>query len=244
MQVLSRDERLIAVAKPAGLLVHRSAVDPRAESNALSQVRDRIGQYVYPVHRLDRPTSGVLLFALDADAARAIAGAFERGEVRKTYLAVVRGHVEPQGCIDHPLREECDPATDARARDAKAAQTAVTDYRRLALAELAVPAGPHATARFSLVEATPRTGRKHQIRRHLKHISHPILGDTTHGDGRQNRFAREHLLCSRLLLHAWRLELRPDWQAGGVTIEAPLEHDFYGALERLGWKGFPTLAAG
>ena len=210
MDILYRDEHVVAVDKPAGLLVHRSALDARESRCAVQLVRDAVGARVYPVHRLDKPTSGVLLFSLTPDSARRMGELFATGGVCKTYLAVVRGHAPEGGLIDYPLREELDSTTDSAARQRKLAQPAVTAYRRLAIAELPVAVGRYATARYSLMGLTPRTGRKHQIRRHMKHIFHPIIGDTTYGDGRHNRFFREWIGTRRLLLCA-----------AGLTFEHP-----------------------
>ena len=207
MEILYRDDWLVAVDKPAGLLVHRSLIDKRATDFALQRVRDQLGRRVYPVHRLDRPTSGVLLFALDAGTARTLTAQFTAGQVVKTYLAIGRGYLEPAGVIDHALREELDALADANADPNKAPQTAITHFRRLATVELPYPVSRYPTVRYSLVELQPQTGRKHQIRRHLKPIFHPIIGDTTHGDGRHNQFFARHFANQRLLLAATRLQL-------------------------------------
>lgn len=236
MHILHLDSHLVVVNKPAGLLVHRSAIDRRETRFALQEVRDRIGRRVYPVHRLDKPTSGALLFALSPEAARAMTDQFAAGAVRKRYLAVVRGHVDDAGVIDHPLAEEPDAMTDARADRNKGPQPAVTEYCCLARVELPYPAGRYATSRFSLVQAFPETGRRHQIRRHLKHVSHPIVGDTTHGDGRQNALFRAHLGCSRLLLAATGMAFAHPCTGERMMISAPLADDFLHICVRLGWR--------
>jgi len=240
--VLFQDDWLVAVNKPAGLLVHRSAID-RAETRfAMQLVRDQIGRRVYPVHRLDRPTSGILLFALDAASARRLSDQFSSASIAKTYLAVVRGYTDTAGLIDYALCEQHDRMTDALADQHKAAQAAVTSYRRLATVELPCAVGRYASARYSLLELKPRTGRKHQIRRHLKHIFHPVIGDTTHGDGRHNRLFRDRFDCHRLLLAATRLELAHPQHGRRLVIDAPLQADFRRLLGKLGWQG--ALAAG
>lgn len=236
MQILHLDSHLVVVNKPAGLLVHRSAIDRHEMRFALQEVRDQIGRKVYPVHRLDKPTSGALLFALSPDAARAMMEQFATGAVRKHYLAVVRGHVAEADVIDHPLTEEPDAMTDTRAGRNKGAQHAITAYRCLARAELPQPSGRYATSRFSLVQAFPKTGRKHQIRRHMKHISHPIVGDTTHGDGRQNALFRAHLGCRRLLLAATGMAFAHPCTGERIDIAAPLAGAFVQACVRLGWR--------
>ncbi len=235
LDILYRDEHLIAINKPAGLLVHRSAVDRYETRYALQLLRDQIGQRVYPVHRLDKPTSGVLLFALNPETAARLTVTFTSREVNKQYLAVVRGHTPEQARIDYPLKEELDAASDTLAQADKPAQEAITDYRRLASAELPYPVGRYAVARYSLIEATPRTGRKHQIRRHMKHVFHPVIGDTTHGDGRHNQFFREHLRCQRLLLSATKLTLIHPYTQQPVEIATPLDSAFISVIERLEW---------
>lgn len=202
LEILYQDEHIVAINKPTALLVHRSLIDKRAQAFALQLTRDQIGQRVYPVHRLDKPTSGVLLFALNSDMAKRLSLQFSERGVSKTYHALVRGYTESDGHINHPLVEQLDKIADADAVQDKPAQSAVTDYRTLTTTELAYPVGRYDTARYSWVELTPHTGRKHQLRRHMKHIFHPIVGDTSHGDGRQNTFVRERFDCHRLMLHA------------------------------------------
>lgn len=234
--LLYQDEHLVAVDKPTGLLVHRSAIDRHETRYALQLLRDRLGRRVYPVHRMDKPTSGVLLFALHAEAARRLVGLFSERGVEKTYLAVVRGYTAEAAVIDYPLNEQLDRATDAAADPGKPAQTAVTAYRRLAVAELPYPVGRYPSARYSLIEVRPHTGRKHQIRRHMKHVFHPLIGDTSHGDGRHNHFFREHLDCHRLLLAATRLIFTHPYGGGRVDIRAPLDAEFNAVLEKLDWR--------
>ncbi len=235
LDILYRDEHLIAINKPAGLLVHRSAVDRHETRFALQLLRDQIGQRVYPLHRLDKPTSGVLLFALHPEAAARLTAAFTAGDVSKRYLAVVRGHTPEQAVIDYPLQEQLDRASDAQAQQNKPAQTAITEYQRLASAELPHPVGRYPSARYSLIAATPLTGRKHQIRRHMKHIFHPVIGDTTHGDGKHNAFFRERLHCHRLLLAAVKLAFTHPYSQQSITITAPAGTEFNAILEQLGW---------
>jgi tRNA pseudouridine65 synthase len=236
MEILFLDDYLVAVTKPAGLLVHRSAVDRRETVSALQLTRDRIGRRVYPVHRLDRPTSGVLLFALSPEWATALGTTFATRQVVKRYLAVVRGIVPDEGLIDYPMVEEPDRMTDRLARAGKGAQDAVTTFRRLAATELPYPSGRHTTSRYSLVDARPLTGRKHQIRRHFKHLSHPVIGDTTHGDGFHNRRFREEFDCPRLLLHALSLAFTHPATGENLTVTAPADEEFTRILDRMGWR--------
>ena len=239
MEILFQDENFVAVNKPSGLLVHRSRIDRLETRFALQEVRNLVGRQVYPVHRLDKPVSGVLLFALHADAARWMMRLFMAGQVEKEYLAVVRGYTDESGTIDYPLKEEPDAMTDADADRDKSAQAAVTDYVRMATVELPIAAGRHATSRYSLLRVHPRTGRKHQIRRHMKHIFHPIVGDTTHGDGKQNVIFRKHYACQRLLLHASRMTFVHPVDQRSLTIEAPLDPIFQGIVNGLVWLASP-----
>jgi len=236
MDILYQDEQLVAVNKPAGLLVHRSDIDRHETQFAVQMLRDQLGQKVFPVHRLDKPTAGVLLFALNADAARQMMDVFMGVGVKKTYLAIVRGHTAEQEIIDYPLKEQLDKMTDARANQHKAAQSAVTHYQRLATTELLFPVGRYPTSRYSLLSLTPETGRKHQLRRHMKHIFHPIIGDTSHGDGVQNAFFRKHFDCHQLLLAATQLSFAHPSSSESISINAPLDAVFSRILGELGWQ--------
>lgn len=235
VEFIYQDEYLVAINKPSGLLVHRSDIDRRETRFALQLVRDALGQRVYPLHRLDKPTSGVLLFALSEDVAREMMPQFAGSGVGKRYLAVVRGYTGESGLIDYPLREELDKMTDAKADKDKPAQEAVTEFRRLATVELPFPVGRYATARYSLLDVLPQTGRKHQIRRHMKHIFHPVVGDTTHGDGRQNQFFREQFGVQRLLLHARELRLTHPVTGEPLLIQAGLDEAFSRLIGAFGW---------
>lgn len=235
LQILYRDDQYIAVNKPSGLLVHRSEIDRLETRFALQIVRDQIGQRVYPVHRLDKPTSGVLLFALHVEAAQKIMPSFQENKIEKTYTAVVRGYTEDQGVIDYPLKEELDKTTDRKANQNKPAQAAITQYCRMASIELPLAVGPYNTARYSLVSVTPRTGRKHQIRRHMKHIFHPIVGDTTHGDGKHNDLFRQQFDCHQLLLAATGLSLQHPYSGEQLSISAIPDNSFMAILKKFHW---------
>ena len=211
LHLLHLDDRLAAFAKPSGMLVHRGWGD--ADVVAVDLVREAFGGRVHPVHRLDRATSGVLLFALDPEAAAALCGMFERGEVHKTYFALVRGVAPEEGVIDHPI-----PRTEDGPR-----VPAVTAFRRRYVFE-----------RWSLVEARPATGRLHQIRRHLKHISHPIVGDVNYGKGEINRLFRERFGLRRLALHASALRFESPFGGGEVVIRAGLPDDLQEPFGRMG----------
>jgi len=234
LPIIYRDDSLIAVHKPSGLLVHRSVLDRDETRFALQILRDQIGQPVYPVHRLDKGTSGVLLFALDRDTGRLLSSQFERGEVGKHYVAVVRGHPPASGDIDHPLTRMADEHAGIAARDA--AQPARTRYRRLATVELPYQVDRYPSSRYALVELHPQTGRWHQLRRHMKHIAHPIIGDATHGKGRHNRLFQQLFGHQRLLLAATAMQLVHPLSGQALHLEAGMANDFAEVIERLGWR--------
>lgn len=225
LPILFHDDYFVAIDKPSGLLVHRSWIAREATEFALQKVRDQIGQRVYPVHRLDRPTSGILLFAKDADTARLTTELFANRQIEKTYHAVVRGYLS-DGVLDYPLKEELDKIADAQADPNKEAQAAVTEYRCLKQIELPFAVGKrHPTSRYSLMQLKPKTGRKHQLRRHMAHLRHPIIGDSHHGDGRHNRFFKEHFNLHRLMLAATELAFEHPHTKTAVRIELPLPQD-------------------
>ena len=230
--IVHRDEWLVAVDKPPGLLVHRSDVDRRETRFAVQLVRDTLGCPVWPAHRLDRGTSGVLLFALSAVAAATLGRAFESGAVAKRYVALVRGWPDSQGVIDHPLAVLDDDS--ARVAD-REPQLAVTHYSRLARLELDLPDDRHPTSRYALVELSPETGRRHQLRRHLKHIAHPIVGDATYGKGPRNRALAARVGVTRLWLHARSLSFAHPETGEPLTIQAPLGEDWQRLLALPGW---------
>jgi len=236
LEILYRDEWLVAINKPAGLLVHRSMIDRHETRFALQMTRNQIGQHVYPVHRLDKPTYGVLLFALDPDTARLMTEQFTARETTKRYLAVVRGHTAEEESINYPLKEVLDKKSDRKSDPDKAAQQAITAYKRLATVELPYPVGRYETARYSLLKITPKTGRKHQIRRHMKHIFHPVVGDTTHGDGKHNQLFRGQFKCHRLLLAASSLSFKHPVSGKSVTIKAAIDETFNSIIERFSWR--------
>ncbi|MDQ7003030.1 MAG: tRNA pseudouridine(65) synthase TruC [Ghiorsea sp.] len=236
LDILYADDDLVAVYKPSGLLVHRSMIDKYETRFALQMVRNQVGQHVYPVHRLDKPTSGVLLFALSPEIAKKIGEQFAAHTVEKTYIAVVRGYTDESDMIDYALKEELDKKSDKQANQDKAAQDAVTHYQRLATVELEQAVGRYQTSRYSLLQLTPKTGRKHQLRRHLKHIFHPIVGDTTHGDGKHNQMFRDKLICHRVLLAATALSFEHPVSKERICIEAGLDEGFISVLHHLHWS--------
>ncbi len=237
LEIVYRDANLVIVNKPSGLLVHRSWIDKDETEFALQLVRDQIGAYVYPVHRLDKPTSGVLVFALDKPTATRLGEIFTGRDVEKSYVAVVRGYTDEEGLIDYPLKEVLDKMTDKKARQDKEPQEAVTAYRRIATAEFEWPVGRYSTARYSLVELLPKTGRKHQLRRHMKHIMHPIVGDTKYGRTEHNNLFREKFDIHRLMLAAYKISFPHPVSGERVTVKASFDEAFLRIFDAFGLDG-------
>ena len=211
LDVLYQDDDIVVVNKPSGMLVHRGWDND--DVVAMTVVRDLVGKHVYPVHRLDRPTSGALIMALHKDAARALGTAFEHGQIAKAYLALVRGVTPEQGLIDHPVPKK--PKGERVA--------AVTAFERKFIFE-----------RYSLVATWPKTGRLHQIRRHLKHITHPLIGDVNYGKGEHNRLFRKRFGLNRLALHASSISFDHPMRDETMVIHAPMPEDLAGPLRAMG----------
>ncbi|WP_374335945.1 pseudouridine synthase [Leeia sp.] len=229
LDILYQDDALIAVHKPAGLLVHRSELDRHETRFAVQMLRDQVGHHVYPVHRLDKGTSGLLLFARSAEVCKLAASAFENRQVKKGYLAVVRGWPTDAGEIDHPLTRHADAAADALP------QPAQTHFHTLQRIELPWQIDRYPVSRYALLTLEPLTGRQHQLRRHLKHVSHPIIGDATYGKGQHNRRFAEHTGVHRLLLASTRLALPHPLTGQWLELHCPLEANFRQVLDTLGW---------
>lgn len=236
LEILYQDDVLVAVNKPAGMLVHRSWLDTHETQFVMQTLRDQIGQHVYPVHRLDRPTSGVLLFALSREVANLLCVQFENKQVEKHYLAIVRGYLIGQQRIDYPLKVQLDKVADKFAQTDKIPQEAITDYIGLATVEMPYAVKKYDTTRYSLVRLIPHTGRKHQLRRHMKHIFHPILGDTQYGDLHQNRALTQHTQVQRLMLHAECLIFTHPITKQILEIRAGLDHQWLNLMTLFGWE--------
>jgi tRNA pseudouridine65 synthase len=237
LEILFQDRDVVVVNKTAGLLVHRSLIDRHATEFALQSVRDQIGRSVFPVHRLDRPTSGALIFALSSQNGRFLSQEFEHGRVGKKYLALVRGYGPEALLLDYPLKEELDRKSDFHSATGKPKQEAVTHIRTIAKFELPYSVDKFPTSRYSLVEARPQTGRKHQIRRHLRHLGNPIIGDVAHGSGKHNRFFAEKFGSRRMLLACTEVAFRHPRTEALIRVSAPLAEDFRSVLAQLGWSG-------
>lgn len=231
LPILYRDDALVAINKPHGLLVHRSPIAADASEFAVQLLRNQLGQRVYPVHRLDRKTGGVLLFALDEVTNAAMQQQFMNGNVSKTYHAIVRGYTPDALTIDYPLRRDDGPGT---------LQDAVTHLKTLQRADIPLPHGKHETSRYSLVELTPETGRMHQLRKHMAHILHPIIGDRPHGCNKQNRLFLERFSMNTMLLHARQLRFQHPVSAEKISIDAPVQAEFARMLGELFGDNLPS----
>ncbi len=225
LEILYQDEDLVAINKPHGLLVHRTKLANYANEFALQLLRDQINKHVYPNHRLDRKTGGVLLFGLNEDVHRAMQQQFAKREVKKKYLAIVRGFTEDEQAIDYTLKNENGTS-----------QSAITNYTTLDRVELDIPLGAHQTSRYSLIEVNPLTGRFHQIRKHLAHIHHPIIADRPWGDNKQNKLFKEKFGLMTMMLHASELQFTHPISGEHISITANLHSEFKRMIERLGFR--------
>ena len=215
LEIIYQDLHLVAINKPNGLLVHRSPIAADASEFALQILRDQIGQHVFPIHRLDRKTSGVLLFALDKETVKLVQNEFIENRVSKKYLAIVRGFFPEKIEVDYPLTND---------RNKK--QDAVTNFYNNTHTEVEISFGKHPTSRYSLIEAFPKTGRQHQIRKHLNHLRHPIIGDRPHGCNKQNKLFKERWNMMTMLLHAQELRFKHPYEDKEVILKASLNEEF------------------
>ncbi|MDR6782057.1 tRNA pseudouridine65 synthase [Pedobacter africanus] len=224
LEIVYQDDHLIAINKPHGLLVHRSSIANDAKEFALQMLRDQVGRHVSPVHRLDRKTGGLLLFAFEKEVEVAMQQQFMNGEVEKKYLAVLRGYAPDEMDIDYPL-----------AKENGTIQEAFTSFVTLKRAELDVAFGKHPTSRYSLVEARPTTGRMHQLRKHFAHIFYPIIGDRKHGCNKQNRFFKEQWEMTTMLLHASELNFIHPVNQQQVRLKANVQSEFLRVMQLMHW---------
>lgn len=238
LNVVYQDEHIVAIYKPAGLLVHRSPIDKHETRFAVQLLRDQLGRHVYPLHRLDRPTAGLLLFALDSETASAMNAQMMSNGMQKSYRALVRGYVNAAGMIDYALKYRWDKYADADRTKQVAPQTAHSDYWPLAHYELPFAVGRYATVRYSWLGLTPHTGRKHQLRRHMLHLRHPIVGDTTHGDGKHNGFLRDQFGCHRLMLVCVSMGFYHPVSGEWLTIQTQVDSEIEQLL--VSWQPFLT----
>lgn len=224
LSILYHDQYLVAVNKPPGMLVHRTSMAYGASTFVLQVLRNQLNQKVYPVHRIDRKTSGVLLFALDPQSNQHMQTLFAQNKINKNYIAIVRGYTEENGIIDYPLQ-----------REDGMIQEAITTYKTIGRCELPVASGKNPTSRYSLVEVKPLTGRTHQIRRHFAHIFHPIIGDRPHGCNKQNKLFKEKWNMTTMMLHAKSLEFTHPFTGINIQIEAPLWPEFKRVMVLMNW---------
>lgn len=224
LEIVYQDEYLIAINKPHGLLVHRSSIASDAKEFALQLLRDQINRYVSPVHRLDRKTGGLLLFTFEKEVEIAMHKQFQEGLVKKKYKAIVRGYAPDSMDIDYPLVKENGMIQDA-----------FTSFITLNRAELDIPLGKHPTSRYSLVEASPTTGRMHQLRKHFAHIFYPIIGDRKHGCNKQNKLFKEQWEMTTMLLHASELEFTHPVTGEQLHLKAQLQDEFNRVIALMGW---------
>ncbi|GAA4176062.1 MULTISPECIES: pseudouridine synthase [Sphingobacterium] len=219
LEILYEDESIVAINKPHGLLVHRSSIARDTSEFALQLLRDQLGKTVYPAHRLDRKTGGVLLFSLNKETDQYLQKSFQEHQIDKKYLAILRGFAPEEGLIDYPLKKENGTIQEAQ-----------TSFRLLAKSELDIPFGKFPTSRYSLVEANPLTGRMHQLRRHFAHIFYPIIGDRPHGCNKQNKFWKENYQMDTMLLHASELTFKHPLSGETVHVKAAIQSDFQKVL--------------
>ena len=222
LEIIYQDEHLAVINKPHGLLVHQSPIARDAEEFALQLLRDQIGQNVWPAHRLDRKTGGLLLFSLSKEANALAQQLFRENLIQKKYLAIVRGHTPDEMEIDYPLKKENGVI-----------QEAFTFFKTLQKAEIDIALGKHPTSRYSLVEAEPQTGRMHQLRKHFAHIHHPIIGDRPHGCNKQNKLFKETWEMDTMLLHASDLEFLHPFSKEKIHLKAQLHSEFIRVMKLL-----------
>nr|WP_298440512.1 tRNA pseudouridine(65) synthase TruC [uncultured Ferrimonas sp.] len=235
IEVIYEDEHIVAVHKPSGLLVHRSWLARKETEFAMQKTRDTVGCHVFTVHRLDRPTSGVLLFAKSSEVARTLSEMFANHHVEKRYLALCRGFVDEGAVLDYPLKEELDKIADKFADQDKEPQEAISRYQPLRQGQMPFPVSRYPSARYTLMELEPITGRKHQLRRHMAHLRHPIVGDTTHGCRHQNQLFRDQFELQRLWLICKSMSFDHPVTGERLTIETELEADWQQPFAAMGW---------
>lgn len=229
LPLLYEDTDYLAINKPVGVMVHKTPLERSPDTLfAVDLLYRQLGYKVYPLHRIDRPTSGVLLFAKNAAAASRLQPEFADTSIKKEYLAIVRGYMpQPHALIDQPLAKDLEFEL----------QEALTEYWTLAQTEIPYPSSNrYASSRYSLVKIYPHTGRMHQIRRHFAHIRHYIIGDKTHGDNKQNKFFDRHFQMRFMLLHAWKLTFNHPESNENITIQAPAPTHFQEMSQKLGWE--------
>jgi len=223
--ILFEDADFIAIHKPPGILVHRTKISEDTQF-VLQLLRQQIKQRIYPIHRLDRGTSGVLIFGKNKQAASLMGPIFINREIQKQYIAIIRGYVEASGTINYALAKE--PHLPKK--------EAITHYQSVQQTELQVAISRYPSARYSFVQVTLETGRRHQIRRHFSHLRHPVIGDKRYGDVKHNSYWRDNFGISRMLLHAQSLHFLHPITEKPLLIIAPIDASFQAAMDLLGFE--------
>jgi tRNA pseudouridine65 synthase len=226
IEIIYKDEYIVAVNKPAGLLVHRTNFAEEEKDFLLQKVRNQIRQRVYPVHRLDRQTSGIILFALTPEVAAILSESFKTDQIQKQYYCIGRGHMKESIDLDYAIKNE-------RNNKRIEARTLFTPIQHI---ELPIPTGPYDTSRYTLIEAVPKTGRWHQIRQHLGHLRHYIIGDKRHGDHRHNKTWVNELDCPFMMLHAKKIVFPHPESKESMTLTAEFPEHWKSIFERFGWQ--------
>jgi tRNA pseudouridine65 synthase len=224
LEIIYQDEFIVAINKPHGMLVHRSRIAEDVTESCVQLLEEQLGRKVWLAHRLDRKTSGVLLFSLDESTNVALNGLFMKQLVEKTYYALVRGYAPETGVIDYPLK-----------RDDGKVQEAITHFKTLDKREIPVPFGKFSTSRYSFLEISPKTGRMHQIRKHLAHIFHPIIGDRPHGCNKQNRLFKEKWEMDTMLLHAGEIAFEHPQTKKNLVLKASFSEEFLRMMKVMGF---------
>jgi len=222
LDILYEDKYLVAINKPHGLLVHPSGKADEDRETAMYLLKEQLDKWIYVTHRLDSKTAGVILFAVNAKVQKKINHQFEKRLTKKVYYAIVRGYTDDADTIDYAL-------TNTKGKT----QEAITHYETIVRTEIDVPLGEHETSRYSLVKLMPETGRYHQIRKHLAHIDHPIIGDRPHGCNKQNRMFKKVFNSMTMFLHARSLKFYHPREEKDIEIKAPLQPEFKNMLTTL-----------
>ncbi|WP_417553629.1 RluA family pseudouridine synthase [Marinomonas fungiae] len=239
LEILHIDDDLVVVNKPSGLLVHRTDLAKHEQDAVVQRLNEQLGRWVYPIHRLDRATSGVLVMALNETVCRRLGEQFMARRTDKNYLAIVRGHTQPEGVIDYPLAKLNEEKGRARFKIEGTEKEAISHFTTLETFQIPVPVSRYEQMRLSLVSVKPEQGRTHQIRRHFKHIFHPLLGDTRYGCRHHNQAMRDHWSENlRLMLHAENLSFTHPVSQERLNISASLPEDMSTLLHTLRTQTF------
>lgn len=222
------DEYVIAVNKPNNVLVHHAKHSRNVsdELSLLQIIENQLNYKVYPIHRLDRKTSGIILLAKQKKFVSEFQALFTENSIQKTYYGIVRGFSPETKTIDSPVK----------GRDAKIHKEALTNLKTLNNITLEIPVKPYDTSRYSLVELSPKTGRMHQLRVHMNKISHPLLGDPKYGDKNHNLMFEMQFNCSKLFLHAGKLKFQHPFSKEALNLNANFPEDWIMLFHKFSWK--------